>query len=161
MLFNHSFITTRMDVSCRSQKEDYLSGGDLPEWTNTSDVQVTAPLTLEEVRREPVGYGREARCLHLAACGRTFRLPEGEADLLEHLLVAHRVLVSEPNMVSDLAGYLDYWRRKLESGGASMAEFCSVVKADVVEKKQKGRRNKKKPEEGRTVLLFRYYNKTL
>ncbi len=130
-----------LTISCLSlfQKEDCLSGGDLPAWTATSDAGVTRPLTLDEREREPAGFRRTCRCLLHSQCGRTFDLPGGEEDLLEHLMLAHRVLISEPNKVSDLSAYLDYWRNKMESGNAAIGEFCSTVQASVVMAK-KGKR---------------------
>ncbi len=99
-------------------------------------MEVTSTLTLEANKRAPVGYRREARCLFFDECGKAFSLPENDLALSEHLLVAHRVLVDQPNLVSDMAEYLQYWRNKL-SRGMPIQQFCSVVKADVVYKKQK------------------------
>lgn len=50
-------------------------------------------------------------------------------ELQSHLLIQHKLVIADIHAISDLPGYLKYWKDRL-SGAEELAIFCSVIKTN-------------------------------
>ncbi|XP_060079200.1 zinc finger protein 277-like [Ylistrum balloti] len=89
-------------------------------------------LTLDDRERD---CGKEKDMLATITCvlcEEKFDTKEGNNDLLRHLLLSHKLVISEVHHVADLKRYLVYWKQRFKE--QPITDFCSVIRTNTGEK---------------------------
>ncbi len=114
-----------------AQKKEYIAASNFPEWTKGQQ-SINEPLTLPERKKNRLaedGLDEEVRCLF---CDQTHVVPANQEGFVAHLVQEHHFLIDRPETVADLAGYINYWRKKFEQ--KPITEYCSVLTSKVTSK---------------------------
>lgn len=87
------------------------------------------PLTLHQKNEKPTIFKSDAPedCL-CVLCEEKYILPASEKQLLTHLFMKHRLVVSDVNQIADLNSYLRYWRLRFKD--ESLGFFCTTMLLD-------------------------------
>jgi len=104
---------------------EYGETENFPKRTNP-EPGILEPLRLPEKENTPIFEEQEIICL---LCDDNYTLPSQQKDFLKHLLSEHKFVISDVNMISDLAAYIRYWKNKFRS--FSLTAYCTVMKADI------------------------------
>ena len=49
-------------------------------------------------------------------------------QFLSHAITAHRMVIGDVGLISDLTAYVNYWKERFKSG--HLAEFCAVIRTN-------------------------------
>ncbi|XP_028173320.1 zinc finger protein 277 [Ostrinia furnacalis] len=96
---------------------------------STSEKEFFGPLTLHEKTETPTLFRSEEpeECL-CVLCDEKFSLPTAEKQLLTHLFMKHRLVVSDVNKIADLGAYMKYWRLRFKD--QNLQYFCTTMLLD-------------------------------
>ena len=63
-------------------------------------------------------------------CDRAYCLPVDKDDLLKHMAMSHKLVISDVQSIVDLGKYLTYWKDRLTVTGTTLADICSVIRTN-------------------------------
>lgn len=102
----------------------YFDDSNFPEWTK-SNMGITVPLSFPEKETSPfLDKERDIVCL---LCEDSFSHPQQEKEFLKHMMVEHRFVISEVQLIADLPSYVAYWRNKFIEAKV-MTDYCTVIR---------------------------------
>lgn len=118
-------------MTCDSYSGKDLSG--LPGWTSPQP-GILEPLRLPEATvKGPPPTDQDVSCL---LCDEVYPHPGHQLDLLRHLLLHHKFVIADVNMIGDFPAYIKYWKNKfLEQ---PVAAYCTTLTSEVKEEGEGG-----------------------
>ncbi|ESO90445.1 hypothetical protein LOTGIDRAFT_123167, partial [Lottia gigantea] len=58
-------------------------------------------------------------------CDEVYQITEKKDDLLAHLVVKHKFVIADVNLISNFRRYIDYWKKRLKE--QPITDYCSVI----------------------------------
>ncbi|KAL0871404.1 hypothetical protein ABMA27_005135 [Loxostege sticticalis] len=96
---------------------------------SNNEKEFFGPLTLHQKSENPTIFRsdepEECSCV---LCDEKYILPTAEKQLMTHLFMKHRLVVSDVNKIADLGAYLRYWRLRFKD--QNLPFFCTTMLLD-------------------------------
>ncbi|RVE47337.1 hypothetical protein evm_008018 [Chilo suppressalis] len=96
---------------------------------STNEKEYFGPLTLHQKSVKPTIFKsdepEECQCV---LCKEKYILPSSEKQLLTHLFMKHRLVISDVNQIADLNAYIKYWRLRFKD--ESLPYYCTTMLLD-------------------------------
>jgi len=97
-----------------------------PIWTSPQP-SILKPLRLPSPpRNQPNMEDFNVVCLF---CEKIFTHPERHPEFLKHLLLDHKFVIADVNLIGNFPAYIRYWKHKFRTNNVS--EYCTLMRAKV------------------------------
>ncbi|CAG9788873.1 unnamed protein product [Diatraea saccharalis] len=95
----------------------------------SNEKEYFGPLTLHQNNEKPTIFkSSEPEVCFCVLCEDKYSLPTSEKQLLTHLFMKHRLVISDVNQIADLSAYLKYWRLRFKD--QSLSFYCTTMLLD-------------------------------